>query len=288
MWEEYLDQSTSLIVNKYHARRAQAKIRQQLLSLYGQYIERGMEPRLAQQMAMVDLGRPELNAQKFALPDRRQRGWLWLISFSQLLIGIGLVGLGWRTESLATLALGRILALWGFVATAMHTANQNGLRQNLALLRLRLHRRGQVPQGLYRMILVGAISGVAAALLCSLPWNFVTTNTIHPVFVSESSSVMLSLIAAWGPWLVFRKHLVRGFRSVSLQVVAALSGTLVYTLLLVWKDGFVPPPLFNWNSEMFLLGSFVYYFALIRGLTFIVGVKQRIEPWTDEELRSTI
>lgn len=288
MWEEYLDQSTSLIVNKYHARRAQAKIRQQLLSLYGQYIEQGMEPRLAQQMAMVELGHPELNAKKFALSDRRQRGWLWLISFAQLLVGLGLIGLSLRTESLATLALGRILSLWGFVATGMHTANQNGLRQNLALLRLRLHRRGKVPQGLFRMIAVGAISGVAAALLCSLPWNFVTANTIHPVLVSESASVMLSLIAAWGPWLVFRKHLNRGFRSISLQMVAALSATVVYTLLVVWKDGFVPPPLFNWNPEMFLLGSFVYYFALIRGLTFVVGVKQRFEPWAEEELRSTI
>ncbi len=288
MWEDYLDQSTSQIVNKYHARRTQAKIRQQLLSIYMECLDRGMSPRVAQQMAMVELGDPIANAEKFALPDRRQRGWLWVISFSQLMLGLGIIGLGLRSESLATLALGRIMALWGFAATGVHTAHQNGLRQNLALLRLRLHSQNRLPSGLFRIIGVGTLSGIAAAMLCSLPWNFVTTNTIHPVFVSESASLMLSFIAAWGPWLVFRKYLSSGFRSIALQMVAALSATIVYTILLTWKAGFVPPPLFNWSPAMFLLGSFVYYFGLLRGLTVVVGVTHRFELWVDEEVRPIV
>lgn len=284
MWEDYLDQSTSQTVNKYHARRIQAKIRQQLLSIYLECVERGMSPRVAQQMAMVELGDPLAHARKFALPDRRQRGWLWIISFSQLMLGLGIIGIGLRSESLATLALGRIMALWGFTTTGIHTVHQSGLRQNLALLRLRLHRQNRIPSGLFRVMGLGALSGLAAAMLCSLPWNFVTTNTIHPVLVSESASIMLSLIATWGPWLVFRKHLSEGFRSVFLQLVAALSATLVYTVLLMWKAGFVPPPLFNWNPAMFLLGSFVYDFGLLRGLTFIMAMTQRVELWIDEEV----
>ena len=284
MWEDYLDQSTSQIVNKYHARRIQAKIRQQLLSIYHEGMDRGMSSRVAQQMAMVELGDPLANAKKFALPDRRQRGWLWVISFSQLMLGLGIIGIGLRSESLATLALGRIMALWGFTTTGIHTAHQSGLRQNLALLHLRLHRQSRIPPGVFRVIGVGALSGLAAATLCSLPWNFVTTNTIHPVLVSESASIMLSLIATWGPWLVFRKYLSEGFRSVFLQLVAAFSATLVYTVLLMWKAGFVPPPLFNWNPAMFLLGSFVYDFGLLRGLTFIMALTQRVELWIDEEV----
>lgn len=284
MWEDYLDQSTSQIVNKYHARRIQAKIRQQLLSIYFGCLDRGMSSRVAQQMAMVELGDPFANARKFALPDRRQRGWLWVISFSQLMLGLGIIGIGLRSESLATLALGRIMALWGFATTGIQTANQNGLRQNLALLRLRLHQKNRLPSGLFRVMGLGALSGVAAATLCSLPWNFVTTNTIHPVLVSESASILLSLIATWGPWLVFRKYLSEGFRSVFLQLVAAFSATLVYTVLLMWKAGFVPPPLFNWNPAMFLLGSFVYDFGLLRGLTFIMAMTQRVELWIDEEV----
>lgn len=288
MWEEYLEEATAGMVNKYQARRAQAKIRQQLLFLRQQLIDQQVDKDRALDLAMAQLGDPRQLARKIAAPDRRQRGWLWLISFTHLLAGVGLLAVSTSTESFAALALGRLVTLWAVLSTVLNTANQKGLWHNLSLLRTRwrvmVTLSGQ--SGGVRVVAVGALSGAVAALFCGLPWNIVTTNTVHPVLVSESMGLGLFLAAVWGPWLVFKRFVGSAFRLVTMQFAASVSATAVYTILVNWQVVLIPPPLFNWPLPLFVVGSWVFYFAALRWLTFLIGIKERMDPWVDEEIRS--
>ncbi|AUW95137.1 hypothetical protein [Sulfobacillus sp. hq2] len=290
MWEDYLEQATHLIMNKYHKRRAQAKIRQQLLSIWADQIAQGTDRAQAAVMAMATLGNPEVMAVKLAEPLRQQRGWLWLVSVAQLLAGLGLLVASFRTESLADMAVGRVLTAWGFFSTSLNTFHHSGLRQNIVLamrnVRFGLSRIAWA-QGLVVMA-TAALSGALAAVLCSLPWVFVPNTVFHPVAVSDSLGLALFAMAAWGPWWLFRKRLVTAFREITWQIWASLTATAVYTILLVWNGQFVPPPFFNWQPELYVLGSFVSFFAALRIFAFFFSLKERIEPWRDDEIRSAI
>lgn len=290
MWEDYLEQATAMIMNKYHKRRAQAKIRQQLLSVWTEQVGDGGDTFQAMQTAMAALGDPRDMAVKLAEPLRQQKGWLWLVSVAQLLAGLGLLAASFRTDSLADMALGRVLTAWGFFSTSLNSFHHSGLKQNIRLAmrnwRFSLSHMAWA-QGIVVMA-TAAVSGMLAAVLCSLPWAVVPNTVFHPVAVSDSLGLVLFGTAAWAPWWLFRKRLLTTFREITWQIWAALTATAVYTVLLVWNGSFVPPPLFNWQPELFVLGSFVSFFASLRIFAFFLSIKERIEPWSDDEIRSAI
>lgn len=286
MWEEYLDRATSRIVNKYHRRRVAATLRHQLLEIRAELIAAGVESQRALNLAMQRLGDPDRLAESVAVPDRQQRGWLFLISVAQLVFGIGLLVVSVRTEFFAALALGRVVTLWGIISTAVHTLTQNGLKHNLALLRARwrfwLHTTGW--RDFAKMVGAGALGGVLAAFLGSLPWSLVTTNMFHPVMLSEAMFLVLVVLAAWGPWIGFKRRIGQAFFSVTLQAWASLSATASYLALISWHSGLVPPPLFNWDPALFVAGSWMFNFSALRSLTFVLAVKERL-PWADHQIR---
>lgn len=290
MWEEYLDQSTESIVNKYHARRVQAKIRHQLLSMREELIGQGYPETMAMALAMQKLGDPRRLSERYAVADRRQRGFLWLLSLTQMLFGLTLLAGSIRTESFAALALGRVVTLWGVISTSIHSLNQQGLKKNLTLLRSRWRLMVTQPvfSGWVRMMGIGGISGILAALVGGLPWNFVTTNMMHPVLLSESMSFFFLVLAVWLPWIGLRRLAGTAFWMVPMQAWASLSATVAYTGLLIWHASFVPPPFFNWQPILFMVGSWVFNFAALRALTFIMSVRERVDPWSDDEFRSAI
>lgn len=290
MWEDYLEQATTSISNKYHRRRAQAKIRYQLLSTWTELTQSGMESDSAMIQATIALGDPDILAEKLAAPLRQQRGWLWLVSFAQLTAGVGLLLVSFRTASLADMAMGRVLTLWGFALTGLNSYRHKGLWANLKIalrnwsLSLPWVTWGQKA----KMIAVAAVSGILAALLCSLPWQVVPNTVFHPVVVSDFLGVISFAFAAWGPYHVFRRHVSMAFRNITWQIWAALTSTIVYSTLVVWNGQFAPPPFFNWQPELFILGSFGSFFAALRLFAFFLALKERIEPWNDDEIRPAI
>ncbi len=290
MWDDYLARATVTIVNKYHRRRAQAKIRQQLLASWQDFTDRGCDFSSAMAMAMAELGSPEDLASKLAEPLRQQRGWLWLVSFAQLLAGLALLAAAIRTESLADMAVGRVLTAWGFFSTGFNSFHHHGFKQNIRLAvrnwRFGL-RHAQWTEGLAVMA-VAAVSGTLAAVLCSLPWAVIPNTVFHPVMVSDFLGLFLFAVAAWVPWWVLRKRMAVAFKEITWQIWSSLAATAVYTVLLVWNGSFVPPPFFNWQPELFILGSFVSFFGAMRLFSIFLNIKERIEPWSDDEIRSAI
>ena len=289
-WEEYLRLATIDIANKYHRRRAQAKIRQQMLSIWSELTQDGLNPDVAMAQAADILGDPHVLAAKLAAPLRQQRGWLWLVSFSQLLAGLGLLVVSFRTASLADMAVGRVLTLWGFALTGFNSYHYKELWVNLkiALRNWRLSLTWVSWEQRARTIAVAVMSGLLSALLCALPWQIIPNTIFHPMAVSDLLGVTSFFIAAWGPYHLFRRYIRMAFRDITWQIWAAMTSTMVYTFLVVWNGRFAPPPFFNWQPEVFILGSFVSFFSALRLYSFLLALKQRIEPWNDDEFRPAV
>lgn len=287
MWEEYLDQATSQIVNKYQARRLQARIRETLLDMREGLMDEGVLPESALALAMERLGDPRQLARQMAIPERHQHGWLWLLSVAQLALGLGLLLVSVKTESFASLALGRILALWGILSTGLYTRRGHGLKDNLRFLRWRIHAHSGPRLRVWgRVMLVGAIPGVVGAFIVGMPWNMVSTNVFHPVVVSSTLGIMLAVVAVWIPWVLLRRHVGSAFHLVTFQAWASLSATLAYTGLVLWHEGFTPPPLYNWQPELLMVGSWLFSFVALRALSFMTTLKERAFTGLDEDFMS--
>ncbi len=289
-WQDYLEAATLGIANKYQRRRAQAKVRYQLLSIWSELTQNGVNRDIATSRATEVLGDPHVLAGKLSAPLRQQRGWLWLVSFSQLLAGLGLLGISFRTASLADMAVGRVLTLWGFAMTGLNSYHYKELWTNLkiALRNWRLSLSWVSWGQRARTIAVAAMSGLLSALLCALPWEIIPNTMFHPVAVSDLLGLTSFVFAAWSPYHLFRRHIRMTFRDITWQIWAAMTSTVVYTLLVVWNGGFTPPPLFNWQPELFILGSFGSFFSALRLYSFLLALKQRIEPWNDDEFRPAV
>ncbi len=284
-WEEYLDLAVHGVSDKYQARRYKAHFRAQLLERFEYARGEGLTKEEAMGEAMAWLGDPLQLAARVSGPITEQRGWLWLLSVAQLIVGVSIVAFSLRTESFAALALGRIMALWGVVSTGLQTRRSRPLRLHLKMLRLRFHHAGH-PLALRefgRMAIVGFATGIILALVASLPWSVVNANMFHPVFVSTTSSLVLSGVVVSVPWIWLRHWLGPGFYMVVLQAWAALSAAVGATALILWHEAFAPPPLFNWQPEMLAAGGWLFNFALLRFITVLTTLKERVLVGLDEE-----
>lgn len=285
MWEDYLNQAVHDVIDKYQARRIKARIRAQLLARYQGFRDQGMESAQAMARAMAAMGDPVQLAAEVAQPIKQQRGWLWILSAAQLVLGVAIMAFSLKTESFAALALGRIMALWGIVATGLQTRRGHHIRNHLQLLRWRMHRvRPGVSTGDFvRMAAVGFGTGLLLALVASLPWNVVTANTFHPVFVSTTSALALGGVVVAVPWALVRRRLGSAFHLVTLQAWAALSAALGATALVLWHQGFAPPPLYNWQPEMLIVGGWLFNFAMLRLVAVIATLKGRVLVGFDDD-----
>ena len=284
-WEEYLTVAVSRVADKYQARRYKAHFRAQILERYFHEIESGQEPADAMALAMDSLGDPTHLAERVSQPIRHQRGWLWLLSLAQLTAGVFIVAFSLKTESFGALALGRILTLWGAVATGFQARRFKGIHWRFRLwqLRLKTARRSVLMRDLERMTVVGFASGLMVALVASLPWNVVTANMFHPVVLSMGSSLALSGLVVAAPWVWLRRWLGQGFYLVTFQACASLSAAIGATALILWHQGFAPPPMFNWQPEMLAAGGWVFNFMVLRLVTAIVTFRERVVVGLDEE-----
>lgn len=284
-WEQYLEVAVHSVADKYQARRYKAHFRAQLLERFEQARGDGVPDQQAMTNAMAALGDPMRLAERVAEPIRQQRGWLWLLSVSQLLIGISIVAVSLRTQSFAALGLGRIMALWGVLSTGFQTRRLRplGIRMQLLQVRLMYARRRFIRRDFWRMAAVGFGTGILLALVASLPWSVVTANMFHPVFLSATSSLLLSGLVAGVPWIRLRRWLGQGFYRVTLQAWAALSAAIGATALILWHEAFAPPPLFNWQPDMLVAGGWVFNFALLRFVAALISFKERVLVGLDEE-----
>jgi MFS family permease len=282
MWEEYLRLATADVRDKYQARRLKAKIRSRILTLRQRYIDQGHEPEHAMAMALETLGDPRQLGHEMALPLRQQHGWLWLISFAQLVFGLGLIVVSWKTQTLASLALGRIDALWGIVATGIHTLRIRDVRHHLRVLQKRHHDFHRLR--FWRLLGLSAAAGVLSACVSSLPWNFVTANVFHPVLVSSASALTLALTVSWLPWAIGWRWVGLRMYWVTWQAWAALVAALAYTATVQWNQWFAPPPLFNWSPLLVFAGSWLFYFMALRVLAALRLLRKRVlVGWDDDE-----
>jgi hypothetical protein len=287
-WEEYLETAVAGVSDKYQARRYKAHFRAQLLEGYDRLRRQGLSESEAMAESMALLGDPRQLAQRVCGPVTQQRGWLWLLSVAELLIGISIVAFSLRTQSFAALALGRIMALWGGISAGWETRRLGRLQLRWRLLQLRLGhaRRTLRVRDVERMLGVGFVTGLFLALVASLPWNVVNANMFHPVFVSMSSSLILSAVVAGWPWLMLRKWIGPSFYLVTFQAWAALSAAVSATLLILWHQGFAPPPMFNWQPEMLVAGGWIFNFALLRFISVVVAFKERVLVGLDDDSSS--
>jgi len=287
MWEDYLAQATRPIRDKYQARRIKAEIRHQLLQKRQTYMAQGWDSEQALMQAMRDLGDPEVLGRKLSLPIRQQHGWLWLFSVAQLLVGVGMMIVSLKTEAFADLALGRMMALWGGLATGIQTLRIRDIRHHLVILRWRMHEFHEMrSRGFFRMMGVGGLVGVALALVTSLPWNFVNANMAHPVLISFSAAFLLAWIVTWVPWVLARRFIGPRLYWVTSQGWAALLASVAYTAMVEWHQAFAPPPLFNWPPAMLLVGSWVFNFLMVRAVAAVTALWSR-SGWGYDESSSS-
>lgn len=285
MWDDYLERAAEAIPNKYRARRFKARVRGQLLREYQVAVDEGFAPGQALGEAMVRLGTPEVVGLRLTAPERKQHGWLWSVSFLQLLVGLAMMMVSMHTEYFAGMALGRIVSAWGMVATIIHSRHPGKLRQALASLgqgaRLRWSKRlGRVILGVSG---IGALSGILGGLFLIVPWNVIDSNIIDPVFLSEGSMVAVAVAVAIGPLMILPSWRDHVLRSVALQVYAGMAAATSYTTLLWWHPGLVPPPFFNWNVPLMVVVGFAAYFSCVRLYRFLLAVKQPIDTWSEEQ-----
>lgn len=277
MWEDYLDLAVQDVQDKYQARRLKARIRAQILEYYEKFRAEGQASDQALAQALEALGDPLQLGAVLAQPLKQQRGWLWLLSVAQLVLGVGIMVVSFKTESFAALALGRIMALWGMVTTGFQTHKGGQIRSHLQLLRWRVQRAGRSMRlrDVLRMVAVGFASGLLVALVAGLPWNLVTADTFHPVLVSTGGALVLSSVAAAAPWLMMRRRLGAAFYWVTLQAWGALGGALGSTALVLWNQGLAPPPLYNWQPDLLIVGGWIFNFAILRLVAGIATLKDR-------------
>lgn len=284
-WEEYLSVAVGGIADKYQARRYKAHFRAQILERYFRYVDDGMDDTAAMSAAMESLGDPFHLGERVSRPMHHQRGWLWLLSLAQLTAGVFIVAFSLKTESFGALALGRIITFWGALATGFQARRLKHIQWRFKLWQLRLSHvhRNVLMRDLERMTAVGFCSGLTVALVASIPWNVVTTNMFHPVFLSTGSSLVLSGMVIAAPWVWLRRWLGQGFYLVPFQAWASLSAAIGATALILWHEGFAPPPMFNWQPEMLVAGGWVFNFMVLRLVTAIVSVRERILVGLDDE-----
>ncbi len=277
VWEDYLNLAVQDVRDKYQARRLKARIRAQILEYYEEFLAQGEESNHALAQALEVLGDPVQLGAALAQPLKQQRGWLWLLSVAQLVLGVGIMLVSVKTESFAALALGRIMALWGMVSTGFQTHKSGQILSHLQLLRWRVQRAGRSVRlrDFLRMVAVGFFSGLLVALVAGLPWNLVTADTFHPVLVSTGGALVLSGVAAAVPWVIMRRRLGTAFHWVTLQAWAALSGALGATLLVLWNQGFAPPPLYNWQPDLLIVGGWIFNFSTLRLVAGVATLKDR-------------
>ncbi len=283
MWEEYLERAVSAIPNKYRARRLKARLRAQLLDIYHEAVGQGMVHDRASAQAMRRLGTPEAVAVRLTAPERQQHGWLWSISVIELVVGLAIMTVSMHSQYLAGMAFGRLVSLWGVLATALHSRHPSHLLRSLRSLRQRQpwgHYSGRI---VLRAMGVGAVSGALGGLLLIVPWNLINANVIDPVVLSEVSMVAVAVAVALGPWMVRPAWRNQFLVSVALQVYAGTAAALTYAGLLWWHPGLVPPPFFNWNLPLTAFSGFAAYFGCIRLYRFWVQVREPIDSWPGPE-----
>ncbi len=277
-WEEYLAEAVGEIADKYQARRYKAHLRAQLLERYQSHFAKGATKESAMELAMADMGDAKHVAMRVARPLSHQRGWLWLLSVAQLIVGLSIVAFSLKTESFAALALGRVMALWGVVTTGFQARRGRRFRAGFHLLQLRLRyaHRSLLLRDFWRMVAAGFVTGVLMALVASLPWNVVNANMFHPVVLSTGGSMILSGLAVVVPWTRLRRWVGQSFYLVTMQAWAALGGALGATVVILWNQGFAPPPLFNWQPELLFVGAWVFQFMLLRFVAALTTLRERV------------
>jgi hypothetical protein len=284
-WEDYLTAAVSGVEDKYQARRYKAHLRAQLLEHFEQHRRAGLSRQDAMGAAMRAVGDPGQVAERVSAPIKYQRGWLWMLSLAQLTVGVVIVFISLRTQSFSALALGRIMTLWGAVSAGFQArrVRRVGIRLKFFQLRMQFHRRDRWVRDIEKMALVGFFTGILVALVASVPWNIVTTNMFHPVTLAIGSSLLMSgIVVAW-PWMRLRHWLGPAFFVVSLQAWAALAASIGSTALILWHEGFAPPPLFNWQPEMLLMGGWVFYFMVLRLVTVLAHLRERALLGLDDD-----
>ncbi len=289
MWEEYLERAASTVSNKYRARRLKARLRAQLVDVYREAVGQGMAHDRASSEAMRRLGTPEAVAVRLTAPERQQHGWLWSISVVELVVGLAIMMVSMHSQYLAGMAFGRIVSLWGVLATALHSRHPGNVLRALKSLRERHPWARFSGRIVLRAMGVGAVSGALGGLLLIVPWNLINANVIDPVILSEGSMVAVAVAVALGPWMVRPSWRNQFLASVALQVYAGTAAAMTYAGLLWWHPGLVPPPFFNWNLPLTAVSGFAAYFGCIRLYRFWVQVRAPIDPWAvPEELDQAI
>jgi hypothetical protein len=290
VWEEYLAVAVRDVTDKYQARRIKAHIRAQLLDRYQQYRDNGCDQETALKRAIEDLGDATQLAEQLSRPLKYQHGWLWVLAVAQFVIGLAIVAFSLKTESFAALALGRIMAAWGAVSASVQTRRARPVGHHLRVLKWRLrYSRHMFPlRDFGRMAGVGFVTGIFMALVSSLPWNVVTANMFHPVFLSITSALLLSGLVVAVPWMLLRRWVGPAFYVVTLEAWAALSAAIGATTVILWNQAFAPPPLFNWQPDMLLLGGWLFAFGIIRLLAVAGQFKGRVLMVMLDDQRSSL
>lgn len=290
MWEEYLAVAVRDVTDKYQARRIKAHIRAQLLERYQAHRERGYDQDTALRLAVEDLGDPAQLAERVSQPLKYQHGWLWVLAVAQFVVGLAIVAFSLKTESFAALALGRIMTAWGVISAGLETRRARPVRHHLSVLKWRLisSRRTFSARDFGRMAGVGFVTGILMALVSSLPWNVVTANMFHPVFLSISSALVLSGLMVAVPWALLQRWIGPAFYVVTMEAWAALSAAIGATVLILWNQAFAPPPLFNWQPDMLLLGGWLFAFGVIRLIAVAGQFKGRVLVTLLDDQRSTL
>lgn len=282
MWEDYIERASQSVANKYRRRRFRARVRGELLSHLTELRERGLDDEAAMREAIARMGEPETLMVRLAQTEPRQQGWLWTLSVAELAVGLAIMLVSMHSEYLAGMAVGRVVSLWGMVATVLHSRHPGRLRQ--ALRTLRAGGFAPLPPMTAKAVLLGALSGALGALFTILPWNLIDNNVVDPMVLSEVSMGALALAVALVPWMIRRSWREAFLRSVALQVYAGTAGAVAYATLLWWHPGLVPPPFFNWNPPLMVVAGFLAYFGSVRLYRFVVAIERPLDPWEEPDL----
>lgn len=282
MWEEYIERASASVPNKYRRRRFKARVRGELLSHLTELRGRGLDNEAAMREAMALMGEPETLIVRLAEAEPRQQGWLWTLSVTELAVGLAIMLASMHSEYLAGMAVGRVVSLWGVVATVLNSRHPGRIRQ--AFRSLRAGGFAPLPRMAVKAVFLGALSGGLGALFTIMPWNLIDNNVVDPMVLSEVSMGVLALAIALVPWMIRRSWREALLRSVALQVYAGTGGAVAYATLLWWHPGLVPPPFFNWNPPLMVVAGFLAYFGSVRLYRFVLAIERPLDPWEERDL----
>ncbi|MCL6561604.1 MAG: permease prefix domain 1-containing protein [Firmicutes bacterium] len=280
--ETYLRTAVAAVSNRYRARRLAARLRQSVLEQAEKRRRAGLSPEQAIHAALAELGSPEKAVAALIALESHDRSGARIAGLLQFLGGLIVALLSSRAQYLPGVSLGRLLALGGVLVTGWQVRTAGGLRT--AFAGLRWTGLGPEPRpGWMALVILGALSGVAAGLSAGLPWLLGALSPWTPWRLEWGLTLVAAAAGAILPWRVWPHPAHRLWGRPGRQAMVSLTATAAAVLLWRAQPSTMPPPCFDWTPWLSATVGLGFFFWLQRLYGWWLAVHSPWDPWSEVE-----